>query len=85
MDSARSVSRQLTQNMTPRMPAIVQDIDQNAEQRGIDEVLNRGDVAGDPHDQVAAPRFVVLRQRKPLNVLVDGLAEVVRDPLDSRA
>ena len=56
-------------------------VDQNAEQRGVDEVLDGFDVAGDPRDQVAGPRLIVFGQRQPLNVVVQGPAQVVPHPL----
>ena len=56
-------------------------VDEHAEERGVDEVLDGFDVAGDPRDQVAGPRLVVFGERQPLNVVVQRPAQVVRHPL----
>ena len=56
-------------------------IDQHAEKRRVDEVLDRFDVAGDPCDQVAAARLVVFGEGEPLNVVVQRPPQVVPHPL----
>ena len=56
-------------------------VDEHAEQRGVDEVLDDFDVARDPRDQVAGPRLVVFGERQPLDVVVEGPAQVVPHPL----
>ena len=58
-----------------------QHVDEDPEQRRIDEVLNRGDVARHPHHEVARARLVMFGERQPLNVLVDAAAQIVSHPL----
>ena len=58
-----------------------QHVDDDAEQRRGDEVLDRVDVAGDAGQQIAGPRLAVLGERQALDALVDHPPQIVRDPL----
>ncbi len=58
-----------------------QDIDEDAEKGGVDEVLNRTDVIDHPRDEVAAVRLAVIGERQPLNVVVQREPQIVRHPL----
>ena len=74
------MNRQLSQNITPIIPTSVSSVDEDAQQRGVDEVLNGFDVAGHARDQVAGPRLVVVGEREPLNVVVERAPQIVRQP-----
>ena len=58
-----------------------QRVDQHAQQRRSNEVLNRFNIAGDPADQIAGSLFVVFRQGQVMDMLVERPPQVVHHPL----
>ena len=58
-----------------------QDVDQDAEQRRADEILNGPDVARHPGEQIALVRLAVLGERQALDLLVQEPPQVVAHPL----
>jgi len=58
-----------------------QRIDEHAEKRRVDKILDGTDIASDASNQVSRLCLVVFRQRKPLNMVVECPAKIVRYPL----
>ena len=65
----------------PTIPDDGQDVDDDAQQGGVNKILYRIDVLRDARDQIACPRFSMLRERQPLNAVIEQQAEIVRHPL----
>ncbi len=58
-----------------------QGVDENAQEAGGDEALDGVDVAGYAADQVAGLLVIVIGEREPLHVRVQGAPQVVHHPL----
>ena len=76
-----SVNRQLIVEHHANHADQGQRVDQHAQQRGADEILDGFNVAGHPGNQVPGPSLVILGEREPLDMVIERPPEVVSHPL----